>query len=58
MKKPNLPKMPVLPSFDFRKLAEDFKSLDPKDIGTWPILPTGNGSSGGVCGPASRRLVV
>ena len=39
MKKPNLPKMPVLPSFDFRKLAEDFKSLDPKDIGTWPILP-------------------
>lgn len=39
MKKPNLPKMPALPSFDLRTLAEDFKSLDPKDIGTWPILP-------------------
>ncbi len=39
MKKPNMPKMPAMPKIDFRALAEDFKSLDPKDIGTWPILP-------------------
>lgn len=39
MKKPSLPKMPAVPKFDFRALTEDFKSLDPKDIGTWPLLP-------------------
>lgn len=39
MKKPSMPKMPAIPRFDFRALAEDFKSLDPKDIGTWPLLP-------------------
>ena len=39
MKKPNLPSMPAVPKFDFRTLAEDCKSLDPKDIGTWPLLP-------------------
>lgn len=39
MKTPNLPKMPAIPKIDFRALAEDFKSLDPKDIGTWPLLP-------------------
>ena len=39
MKKPAMPKMPALPKFDFKALAEDFKSLDPKDIGTWPLLP-------------------
>lgn len=39
MKKPNMPKMPAIPSIDFRALAEDFKSLDPKDIGAWPMLP-------------------
>lgn len=39
MKKPNMPKMPAIPKIDFRALAEDFKSLDPKDIGTWPLLP-------------------
>lgn len=39
MKKPNLPKLPAVPKIDFRALAEDFKSLDPKDIGTWPLLP-------------------
>lgn len=39
MKKPNMPSMPAVPKFDFRALAEDFKSLDPKDIGTWPLLP-------------------
>lgn len=39
MKKPNLPKMPNLQMFDLQALVEDFKSLDPKDIGTWPALP-------------------
>lgn len=39
MKKPTLPKMPAMPRIDFQALAEDFKSLDPKDIGTWPVLP-------------------
>ena len=39
MKKPNMPSMPAVPKFDFRTLAEEFKSLDPKDIGTWPLLP-------------------
>ena len=39
MKKPSMPKMPTVPKFDLRALAEDFKSLDPKDIGTWPLLP-------------------
>jgi len=39
MKKPSMPKLPAVPKIDFRALAEDFKSLDPKDIGTWPALP-------------------
>ena len=39
MKKLNMPKMPAIPSIDFRALAEDFKALDPKDIGAWPMLP-------------------
>lgn len=39
MKKPSVPKMPAVPKIDFRALAEDFKSLDPKDIGAWPVLP-------------------
>lgn len=36
MKKPNLPAMP---SVDFKALAEDFRSLDPKDVGNWPLVP-------------------
>lgn len=39
MKKPNMPKLPAVPKIDLGALAEDFKSLDPKDIGTWPLLP-------------------
>lgn len=39
MKKPNMPNMPRVPKIDFQALSEDFKSLDPKDIGTWPLLP-------------------
>ncbi|MBK6631221.1 MAG: type 4a pilus biogenesis protein PilO [Betaproteobacteria bacterium] len=34
-----MPKIPAIPKIDFRALAEDFKALDPKDIGTWPVLP-------------------
>jgi type IV pilus assembly protein PilO len=39
MKKPSMTKMPAVPKFDIRALTEDFKSLDAKDIGTWPLLP-------------------
>lgn len=39
MKKPTLPTMPSIPKFDVKSLAEDFKDLDPKDLGTWPLLP-------------------
>ncbi len=39
MKTPTMPKMPAVPKVDFRALAEDFRSLDPKDIGAWPLLP-------------------
>jgi len=36
--KPDLPKL-KLPAIDFKRLAEDFKTLDPKDPGMWPVLP-------------------
>jgi len=41
MKKPNLPAVPKLnlPRIDFKQLGEDFKTLDPKDPGAWPLLP-------------------
>lgn len=38
MKKPSMPKV-KLPAFDFKKLADDFKTLDPKDPGQWPLIP-------------------
>lgn len=38
MKAPALPKL-KLPAIDFKALQEDFKTLDPKDPGLWPILP-------------------
>lgn len=38
MKKPALPKVSV-PAVDFKRLAEDFKTLDPKDPGLWPFAP-------------------
>jgi type IV pilus assembly protein PilO len=38
MKKPSMPK-PQLPKIDFRKLAEDFKTMDPKEPGQWPLIP-------------------
>ncbi|MDP2171469.1 MAG: type 4a pilus biogenesis protein PilO [Rhodocyclaceae bacterium] len=41
MKKPNLPALPKInmPKVDFRQLADDFKTLDPKDPGAWPLVP-------------------
>ncbi len=38
MKAPTLPKL-KLPPLDFKTLAEDFKTLDPRDPGLWPLLP-------------------
>lgn len=38
MKKPALPKLNI-PPIDFKRLAEDFKTLDPKDPGLWPTAP-------------------
>jgi type IV pilus assembly protein PilO len=37
-KMPSLPQISV-PAFDFKKLVEDFKTLDPKDPGLWPLAP-------------------
>ena len=41
MKQPNLPALPKInmPKVDFRRLADDFKTLDPKDPGAWPLVP-------------------
>lgn len=42
MKKPNLPKIPAIPAmpkFDFKMMVEDFRSLDPRDVGNWPLIP-------------------
>lgn len=39
MKTPNLPALPAVPKVDFKALAEDFRSLDPKDVGNWPFVP-------------------
>lgn len=38
MKKVAVPKI-ALPKIDFQKLADDFKTLDPKDPGMWPLAP-------------------
>jgi type IV pilus assembly protein PilO len=41
MKKPAMPAMPKLsmPAIDYKAIAEDFKTLDPKDPGAWPLIP-------------------
>jgi len=43
MKVPNLPKLSLdkfkLPAIDFNQIAEEFKTLDPKDPGLWPLVP-------------------
>ncbi len=33
------PKLPAMPDIDFRALLADFRSLDPKDVGQWPLAP-------------------
>jgi type IV pilus assembly protein PilO len=38
MKAPSVSKL-ALPVFDLKTLISDFKTLDPKDPGLWPILP-------------------
>ena len=38
MKKPPMP-LPRLPAADLKSIAEDFKTLDPKDPGLWPLIP-------------------
>lgn len=32
-------KKPTLPSIDFKAIADDFRNLNPKDVGTWPLAP-------------------
>ncbi|MBU1236931.1 MAG: type 4a pilus biogenesis protein PilO [Gammaproteobacteria bacterium] len=38
MKAPTVPKL-NMPALDFGTLISDFKTLDPKDPGLWPVLP-------------------
>lgn len=35
----SLPKGPALPKVDLKKIADDFKHLNPNDPGTWPMAP-------------------
>jgi type IV pilus assembly protein PilO len=40
VKKISAPKFALkLPQLDFQRLATDFKTLDPKDPGLWPLVP-------------------
>lgn len=32
-------KKPALPNIDFRLIIEDFRRLNPNDVGTWPVIP-------------------
>ena len=32
-------KIPSLPVVDFKRLVEEFKTLDSKDPGLWPLAP-------------------
>ena len=32
-------KSPSIPAVDFRALLDDFRNLDPKDVGAWPLAP-------------------
>ncbi len=38
MAKPSLPKM-SMPAIDFKKIADDFRYLNPNDPGAWPLIP-------------------
>ncbi len=33
------PKLKALPKIDFGSVIDDFKHLNPNDVGTWPVLP-------------------
>ncbi len=42
MKKPSMSPVKArieVPKIDFQGIAEDFRTLDPKDPGLWPLLP-------------------
>ena len=43
LKSPALPALPKLnlnlPKIDFKEVAEEFRTLDPKDPGLWPLVP-------------------
>src|SRR6185369_17236004 len=40
MKKPSIPKIKVTaPKIDFKRLADDFKTMDWKEPGAWPFVP-------------------
>jgi type IV pilus assembly protein PilO len=32
-------KSPSIPKIDFKAVLEDFRRLNPKDVGTWPVVP-------------------
>lgn len=32
-------KSPAMSNIDFKAIAEDFKNLNPKDVGVWPLAP-------------------
>jgi len=32
-------KSPSIPKIDFKAVLEDFRTLNPKDVGTWPVVP-------------------
>jgi type IV pilus assembly protein PilO len=32
-------KAPAMPSIDFKVILEDFRTLNPKDVGAWPVVP-------------------
>lgn len=32
-------KSPSIPKIDLKAVLEDFRSLNPKDVGTWPVVP-------------------
>ncbi|MBI2307212.1 MAG: type 4a pilus biogenesis protein PilO [Rhodocyclales bacterium] len=32
-------KKPALPSMNFQEIIDDFRRLNPNDVGTWPIVP-------------------
>lgn len=41
LKPPSMPALPKLnlPKIDFKEIADEFRTLDPKDPGLWPVVP-------------------